>query len=335
MSYSRSPAPRSPAPSSSGAETSMGAPMRAGAGNAAAAEKLAGGPGDRPTNLHFGFKRSFLQSHHVEPASVKDAALDSTANQTKERTKDGETLTDSENLWVVTDRLVAMGLKDGDLAAEIEKMFFDRGGNTAADKVTKVILSGNEVRVEFSTGDGHHFVGGRIMPIIGTRPADYTGLDTNARGSQVDHLQAMASERSIPREGTFLARNAALVESLFLASRQGSKFALNPTKFPPSSTEYKQALADFQVTAMYDYIDKGTFYVKTQLGKRNGRSDEQLGRDAMDAVLAWPNKGLGAVPHTNIELQDEAIVQRVLALPEYGVKYDVDTDAEQLRVGTP
>ncbi|MFT6147222.1 MAG: hypothetical protein ACJAZO_003945 [Myxococcota bacterium] len=180
-------------------------------------------------------------------------------------------------------------------------------------------MLGGQVRVAFKTGG---VASAPISPLFATAPSNYTGLDTNARGRSVDDLAGDFAV--VGTAGTFIRRQLGPVMALFRESRIYDRIRLNPDKFPASSPAYRLLQREFEVGLMLNYIDSGVFMVKAALADSLTQPPRTLKATALRLIMGWNNLNLAAAPHTAIEIQDEAIVQR--ALRELGVTVDVDTD---------
>lgn len=294
----------------------QGAQTRGGAGRSAAG----GGKGPRRHNLPMRFKPSALNLAKQDNPDVDPAAT--LHDRTQRELKDGSQFTDSERLYLVVHKLKSNGYSRQRVVEIVEGAFFDVGRPAnGRDRLETVTLVGTEVHITFKSPGGYAFNGGKILPMICGAPTVYPGLDTNARGSVVRDYKATSE---LPRGGSWLVRNAALVAAGFLLEETGRPFADMSASVRRTDPNYKQALADYEAVLAADYLIRAPAAVTTQVGAQGDRSPQELLQAVITSALAYANPNLYATGHGAMETQDEAVIEMVMKT--YGYDVNVDTD---------
>ena len=292
-------------------------------GTGAQRSAAGGGKGARRPNLPFRFHASALDGvlRNDPTVDVKATLHD----KTQRELKDGDQFTDSERLFLVVQKLKLHGYPATRIAQIVEGAFFNVGSQAQGrDRVDTVTLTGTEVHVTFRSPGGYALNQGSILPMICTAPTVYTGQDTNARGSTVRNFQATGE---LPRNGSWLSRNAALIEQAFLNSRWGTAFRDMSPSLRQNDTNYIVAVRAYEEDLSRDYIGKATFWVKQTLGPPAGRTPQALLQAAITLAMSYTNPNLCATAHTTLELQDEAVAQKVMEALGYSANVDTDNVA--------
>lgn len=282
-----------------------------------------GGRGPRRPNLPFGFRASALGT--LSPPALAESLRNRLLQTRQTGLKDGVDLSDSEKLYVVVEALRAGGHSDQKIETVVGALFFDKGTPAKGrDDIATIELSPGEVKVTFVSPGGYAFNQGAILPMICSAPVQYTGQDTNARGSLVRRFQATGE---LQRAGSWLVSQAATIDRLFLLEPEGAAFAGMTASARQSDPDWRRARYAYDQELALDYLPRAKEFVRQQLGPVGGRTPQQLLQAALRWAMAYANPNLGAVAHTTIETQDEAVAQGVLEDLGYTANIDTDTPA--------
>lgn len=294
-----------------------------GMGNAARLEQMKDNQ-PRETTLPFRFSESNLSKcgPYIQPInrSFRDVRLGQ---------KDGSWLTDSEKLVLVATTLQAAGATDTKIADMVNGLFFyvKNASHRQLDSVKRVLIAGNKVTVQFRNNNVEG--GSAVFPMVFEGAVAHDGRDTNERGNTVAHFQKTV----LPlQENSWLQRNSSIILEGFLASKQGLPFAkMNPTA-RQNDPGFKVAFYNFKTSISHLYLTNGAHVVQknVEANQKAGDPPAVIRDKAVDDALNYTNKNAYATPHTTLEIQDEAIVQK--ALQALGIDIDIDTDVQDQRV---